>query len=389
MKIALTGGRIITPFRIIEEGTILIDNGKIAGLGKTSEIKIAQGVNVIDVQGKTVCPGFADLLVHGGAGHGFADDNGQSIEKISSYFLQHGSTTMLASLFAKPEKLLLKDLKRVADYIEQHSESNVRGIHMEGPYLNKNFKGAMNSNYLWKPSVESWNKIWEASKGQIKIMTIAPELPNAVDVMRAAAQDGVVLSVGHSMATYDEMLNAIDNGAAHVTHIFNAMQQFHHRTPSVVLASLLHNELKIELIADTLHVHPAVIRLLLKLKGSGGIILVSDSIRAGGMHEGEYEFADQKIIMKGKKAFLEDGTLAGSTLTLNLAVKNMVEAAGAQITQAMRMASLNALKVIDLDHKKGILAVGKDADIVVLNNNYEVELTLLNGKVVYNKNESQ
>jgi N-acetylglucosamine-6-phosphate deacetylase len=387
MKTALTGGRIITPFRIIDDGTILINNGKITGLGKTSEIKTSQDGKVIDVQGKTVCPGFVDLLVHGGAGHGFADDNGHSIEKISSYFLQHGSTTMLASLFAKPEKLLLKDLRRVADYIEQHPESNIRGIHMEGPFLNKNFKGAMNQDYLWKPSVESWNNIWEASKGQIKIMTIAPELPNAVDVMRAAAQDGVVLSVGHSMASYDEMLNAIDNGAAHVTHIFNAMQQFHHRTPSVVLAALLHNELKIELIADTLHVHPAVIRLLLKLKGSGGIILVSDSIRAGGMHEGEYEFADQKIFMKGKKAFLADGTLAGSTLTLNMAVKNIIEAAGAQITEAVRMASLNALKVINLDHKKGILAVGKDADIVVLNEDYEVELTILNGIITYNKSK--
>jgi N-acetylglucosamine-6-phosphate deacetylase len=388
MKLALTGGKIITPFRIIDEGNILLEDGIISGLGKSSEIKPSQDFRKIDVTGKLVCPGFADLLVHGGAGHGFADDNEESIEKISAYFLQHGSTTMLASLFAKPEKLLLQDLKRVADYIENHPRSNIRGIHMEGPYLNRQFKGAMNQNYLWKPDVESWEKIWKASKGHIKIMTIAPELPNAVEVMRAAAQVGVVLSIGHSMANYDEVLNAIDNGAAHVTHIFNAMKPFHHRTPGIVLGSLMHNELKIELIADTLHVHPAVIQLLLKLKGASGIILVSDSIRAGGMHEGEYEFADQKIFMKGKKAFLEDGTLAGSTLTLNLAVKNMVTEAGAKITEAVRMASLNAVKVLDLDHKKGILAVGKDADIVVLNGDYKVELTILNGNVVFENKRS-
>ena len=386
MKLALSGGKIITPFRVIDDGTILVEKGKIAGLGKSSELTPPPEYKVIDVQGKLVCPGFADLLVHGGAGHGFADDNSESIEKISSYFLRHGSTTMLASLFAKPERFLLKDLRRVADFIEGHPGSNIRGIHMEGPYLNKQLKGAMNQDYLWKPDVDSWKKIWDASKGHIKIMTIAPELPDADKVMRAAAQDGVVLSIGHSMASYDEVLNAIDNGAAHVTHIFNAMQQFHHRTPSIVLASLLHNELKIELIADTLHVHPAVIQLLLKLKGSSGIILVSDSIRAGGMHEGEYEFADQKIYMKGKKAFLEDGTLAGSTLTLNLAIKNMVEAAGAKITEAVRMASLNGVKVLNLDHKKGILAVGKDADIAVLNSNYEVELTTLKGRITYGKN---
>ncbi len=385
MKLALTGGKIITPFRIIDDGTILIDKGKIAGLGRSSEINPSSEFRVIDVKGKLVCPGFADLLVHGGAGHGFADDNNKSIEKISAYFLRHGSTTMLASLFAKPEKLLLKDLRRVADFIEANPDSNIRGIHMEGPFLNEQLKGAMNQKYLWKPGVEAWKKIWDASKGYIKIMTIAPELPDADKVMREAAQDGVVLSIGHSMAGYDEVLNAIDNGAAHVTHIFNAMQPFHHRTPSVILASLLHNELKIELIADTLHVHPAVMQLLLKLKGASGIILVSDSIRAGGMHEGEYEFADQKIFMKDKRAFLADGTLAGSTLTLNLAIRNMVEAAGAKVTEAVRMASLNAVKVLNLDHKKGILAVGKDADIAVLNSDYSVELTLINGNVVSGK----
>ncbi len=387
MKLALTGGDIITPFRIIKNETLLIDGGKISELGRSLDKSVLKNCKVIDVSSKIVCPGFADLLVHGGAGFGFADNSIESIEKISSYFLQYGSTTMLASLFAKPEELLLKDLKRVADYIEQHPNSNIRGIHMEGPFLNKKFKGAMNENYIWKPNVESWDKIWKASKGYIKIMTIAPELDGSIEVMQAAAKEGVVLSIGHSMASYDEVENAIDNGAAHVTHIFNAMQSFHHRTPGIILGSLLHNELKIELIADSLHVHPAVMKLLLKLKSASGIILVSDSIRAGGMHEGEYEFADQKIYMKGKKAYLEDGTLAGSTLTLNSAVKNMVEAAGATITEAVRMASLNGIKVLNLDHKKGILAVGKDADIVVLNKNYEVELTLLYGKIVYKKSQ--
>lgn len=385
MKLALTGGNIVTPFRTINNGTIVIEDGKISRLEKTSDKLETQNCRFIDVSGKIVCPGFADLLVHGGAGFGFADNSIGSIEKISSYFLRYGSTTMLASLFAKPEEMLLGDLSRVADYIEKRPESNIRGIHMEGPYLNKKFKGAMNENYLWKPTAESWNKIWEASKGHIKIMTIAPELDGSAEVMQAAAKEGVVLSIGHSMASYDEVENAIDNGAAHVTHIFNAMQSFHHRTPGIILGALLHNELKIELIADTLHVHPAVMQLLLKLKGASGIILVSDSIRAGGMHEGEYEFADQKIFMKEKKAYLEDGTLAGSTLTLNSAVKNMVEATGARITEAVRMASLNGIKVLGLDHKKGILAVGKDADIVLLNKDYEVELTLLNGKIVYQK----
>ncbi|HVO75957.1 MAG TPA: N-acetylglucosamine-6-phosphate deacetylase [Ignavibacteriaceae bacterium] len=387
MKLALHGGKIITPFRIVNKGTLTIEGNKISGLLKSADSNSLLEYKIIDVSGKIISPGFSDLLVHGGSGFGFSDDLGESIEKIGSYFLKHGSTTILASLFAKPEKLLLRDLKRLAGFIEEHPDSNIKGIHMEGPYLNKKFKGAMNENYLWKPGLDSWKKIWEASRGFIRIMTIAPEIPGALRVMQEAAKCGVVLSIGHSMASYDEVEDAIDNGAAHVTHIFNAMQPFHHRNPGIILGSLLHNELKIELIADTLHVHPAVMQLLLKLKGANGIILVSDSIRAGGMHEGEYEFADQKIFLKGKKAYLKDGTLAGSTLTLNLAVKNMVEEAGAKITEAVRMASLNGLKVLGLSHKKGILAAGKDADIVVFNENYEVEMTILNGKIVYDKNE--
>jgi len=386
LKTALVGGKIITPFRVLNDGVVIIEDGKISKLGKLSETEVPKNYKIIDTNNKIICPGFVDLLTHGGAGYGFADDSEDSIEKISQYLLSHGSTTVLASLFAKPEKLLLNDLSRIADYIERHPSSNIRGIHMEGPYLNKQLKGAMNENYLWNPTVDSWNKMWEASRGYIRIMTIAPELQGAVGVMQAAAKRGVVLSIGHSMATYDEVENAIDNGAAHVTHIFNAMEPFHHRHPGVILGSLLHNELKIELIADTLHVHPAVMELLLKLKGSNGIILVSDSIRAGGMHEGEYEFADQKIFMKGKKAYLADGTLAGSTLTLNMAVKNMIETAGAKITEAVRMASLNGVKVLNLEHKKGILAVGKDADIAVMNEKFEVEATILGGKTAYSKN---
>lgn len=385
MALVLVGGKIVTPFRIVNNGTIVIEDGIISEIGKSSDVAIPDGSEILDVSGNIVTPGFVDLLVHGGAGIGFADENPEACKTVSDYFLSHGSTTLLASLFAKPRQMLLDDLTRVANFIKNNPDSNVFGIHMEGPYLNKELKGAMNENYLWQPSVESWEAIWEASNGLIKIMTIAPELPGAIEVMRAAAKKGVVLSIGHSMANYAEIEVAIDNGAAHVTHIFNAMRPFHHRNPGVILGSLLRNELKIELIADTLHVHPAVMELLLKLKGSNGIILITDSIRAGGMHEGEYEFADQKVYMKNQRAYLEDGTLAGSTLTLNIAIKNMVETANAKLTEAVRMASLNGAKVLNIDHRKGILAAGKEADIVIMNEQYRVEKTIKGGKIVFSR----
>jgi N-acetylglucosamine-6-phosphate deacetylase len=384
VKFALIGGKIVTPFRIVNNGVIVIEDGVISELGK-SDVAIPDGCEVYDVSGRTITPGFVDLLVHGGGGNGFADENDESIGKVSEYFLKNGSTTVLGSLFAKPYQHLLDDLSRLAKYILENPNSNIYGIHMEGPYLNPELKGAMNENYLWKPTVESWEAMWEASQGLIKIMTIAPELPGAIEVMRAAAKKGVVLSIGHSMASYDEIELAIDNGAAHVTHIFNAMRPFHHRHPGVILGALLKNELKIELIADKLHVHPAVMELLLKLKGASGIILITDSIRAGGMHEGEYEFADQKVYMKDQKAFLEDGTLAGSTLTLNMAIRNLVETANAKLTEAVRMASLNGAKVLNIENRKGILAVGKVADIAVMNENYEVEMTIIKGIIGYKK----
>lgn len=386
--LALVGGKIITPFRIIREGSIVIEQGKIIELGEVDQVTIPANCKVISTKGKAVCPGFVDLLIHGALGYSFSDGKEEDYERISRHFLKFGSTVILASMYAKPEQELLKSIRSLAAYIESHPHSNIKGIHMEGPYLNKALKGAMNESWLWQPSLESWEKMWEASRGLIKLMTIAPELPGAMEVIREAAKQGVVISIGHSIATYREIMMAIDNGAAHVTHIFNAMKPLHHREPGIVLAALLRDELKIELIADTYHVHPATMEFLLKVKKPNGIILITDSITPGGMHEGEeFKFANQTVRIKDGKAMLDDGTIAGSTLTLNRAVKNMVETAGARITEAMRMASLNGAKVIGLDRRKGILAVGKDADLVVLGDDYSVDTTILEGEIVYQKQD--
>lgn len=385
MNLTLIGGKIITPFREIKKGAITITGNKIYDVTVAKNLKLEEETELIDVSGCTVMPGFVDLLVHGGAGgYGFSDESDESIEKISKYFIENGSTSILASLHAKPKDRLLADLRRIANYIKNNPDTNIRGIHMEGPYLNPKFKGAMNEEYLWTPSVESFREMWEASEGYLKLMTIAPELPGALDVIRDAAFHGVITSLGHSEALYEQIDLAIDRGLAHVTHIFNAAPPMHHRKPSVVVSSLLRDELKIELIADSYHVHPAVMELLFKFKTPKNIILITDSIRVGGMHEGEQsQFADQKVIVKGNKAVMEDGTIAGSTLTLNRAIKNVVEMTNAKLTDAVRMASLNGAKVIGIG--RGILAAGKIADIVVLNDKYEVELTIMDGKIRYQR----
>jgi N-acetylglucosamine-6-phosphate deacetylase len=384
MTFAIRNVDIVTPFRIIPNGSILVEGKKIAAVGKTSEVAIPSGTKTFDLDGMVLTPGYIDLLVHGGGGFGFADMSIEAVEHISQHFFQHGTTGLLASLYSKPEKDMLADVTRIAEFCSASKNSNVWGMHLEGPFINKKWHGAMLVDYLWQPSVEGWKKLHAAGNGYIRLMTLAPELPGMEDVMRAAAKNGVVLSIGHSAATFEEVLVAIDNGAAHITHMFNAMTPFHHRQPSVTVAALLQNELKVELIADGFHVHPAVMKLIYNIKGDGGIVLITDAIRASGMPDGEYAFMDQKIIVRQKKAYLENGTLAGSTLTMEQAVKNMVRLVGVPLTDAVRMASLNGAKVLGLEHKKGILAVGKDADLVVLNKDFDVQMTIYEGAIKHN-----
>lgn len=385
MVLAFRNADIVTPFRLIEGGTLVVEGRLIAAVGPSSDVEIPRRARVLECEGKMLVPGFIDLLVHGGGGYGFADMSMEAVEEISNHFYRHGTTGLLASLFSKSEPEMVADVRRISGFMRQSSGTNVWGIHLEGPFINPELHGAMKVDYLWKPNVEGWHRLYEASRGSIKLMTLAPELPGMGEVMRAAAKDNVVLSVGHSCAIYQEVLAGIDNGVAHVTHMFNAMKPFHHRTPGVITAAMLHDELKVELIADGIHVHPAVMRLIYKVKGDGGIILITDAIRASGMPDGEYTFMDQKIYVKAKKAYLEDGTLAGSTLTMEEAVKNMVRMADVPITHAVRMASLNGAKVLGVSGKKGVLAVGKDADVVLLDSEFEVHMTVSEGIIRYER----
>jgi len=387
MELAFIGADIITPFRIVKNGVLTTKKEKIYHVGPENKISLTDSIKTYNLKDKYIVPGFIDLLVHGGAGgYGFSDESDESIEKISNYFLKKGSTSLLASLHAKPKQALLDDLNRVGRYIKANPDSNIIGIHMEGPYLNPELKGAMNEDYLWTPSISSFKEMWKASEKTMKMMTISPELDGALEVIREASFHGVVCSIGHSTASYEVVDLAIDNGAAHVTHMFNAMKPVHHRQPGVAVAALLRDELKIQLIADTYHVHPATMEFLIKSKTPKGIVLITDSIRVGGMHEGEQtQFSDQKVTLSGNKAVMDDGTIAGSTLTLNGAIKNVIEKSGTKITDAVRMATINAAKVIKSD--KGILSSGKPADFVVMDKDFNVEMTVIGGKVRYSINE--
>lgn len=384
--LALLNGRLITPFRVENESGMIVENNKIAQMGKIASLRIPPGCRTIDLDGKMVMPGFIDLHIHGVGGFDFNKVDFNDAGRIMEILFSHGVTSFLATLTPEPFPEMIRLVRRYAEYIERKkTKTTLRGIHCEGPFLNPEMRGAINPDFLWDADLDKWNSLYEAGRGSIRLMTIAPELPGCMEIIREAARNGVVLSLGHSNADYDVVTEAIDNGIAQVTHIYNAMPLTHHRSPGILGAAYLSDELKVQLIADGIHVHPITIRFLMKLKGANGIILISDATHMAGQPDGVYDFSGKKIRVRGGNAYTEDNVLAGSTLTMDLAVKNLVEKCDVPVTQAARMASLNSAKVIRQDHRKGILAVGKDADLVVLNDDFSVEMTVQNGEIVFDR----
>ena len=383
-SLALTHARVVTPFRIADDHTVVVEDGKITRVGASSEIEVPSHVPVEDLSGLILAPGFVDLHVHGGAGRDFVDPEPEAVDEICRHHARHGTTSLLATLALTEPEEFLRRVGRLAQACRRGAGGGVlRGLHLEGPFVNPEISGALDPRYVWTASPSSWDKLSNVAGGALKLMTIAPELPGALDVMRAAAQQGIVLAIAHSRAPYEQIEEAIDNGLTQVTHMFNAMDPMHHRRPGVVVGALLCPELKVHLIADGQHVHPAVMRLLVKAKGAAGIVLITDAVRASGMPDGDYDFTGRSVRVDRGRVTLPDGTLAGSTLTMEYAVRVMVDEVGVPLTDAVRMASLNGARVLDTDRTRGVVAVGKDADLVVLGDRYDVRMTIVAGSIVY------
>ena len=382
--LALTHARLVTPFRVADNHTVLVHDGRIVRVGTPNEVHVPDDAVVEDLTGLTVAPGFVDLHVHGGAGYDFADADPEAIEEACRFHVRHGTTSLLATLALTEPEEFLRRIERLATACSRGAGQRVlKGTHLEGPFVNPQISGALNPEHVWPASTENWAKLEKVAGASLKLMTIARELPGALEVMRVAARRGVVLALAHSKAPFEQIEVAIDNGLTQVTHMFNAMDPMHHRRPGVVTGALLCNELKVHLIADGLHVHPAVMRLLLNVKGASGIVLITDAVRASGMPDGEYELTGRSVQVTDGRVTLSDGTLAGSSVTMEEAVRVMVEQAGASLTDAVRMASLNGARVLGIDRTKGSLAVGKDADLVVLDNGFRVHMTIVGGEIVY------
>ncbi|MHB8887743.1 MAG: N-acetylglucosamine-6-phosphate deacetylase [Acidobacteriaceae bacterium] len=382
MLTVLTADRLLTPFRIIESPLILIEDGRISEVTSQSAATIPPTAQHLDYRGHMLAPAYFDVHIHGAIGHDVMEGSRESLEAVGSFIASRGVANFLATTVTAPMDATLQALNNIADIIE--SSNAIRGakplgIHLEGPFVSHAKRGVHPPEFLVEPSIKLFDRFWQAARGHIRLMTIAPELPHALEVIEHATKLGVRVSLGHSNATALETLAGIHAGAHSATHTFNAMRALDHREPGILGTVLDRDDLFAEIICDGIHVTPEMVRLFLKAKGPERGILVTDSMSATGMPDGTYMLGTFEVQVANGRA-LSHGILAGSILTMDLAVRNLVAFTDASWQVATRMASQNPAHMLGLDKRCGEVAVGRDADINVLTKDGIVTATLLRGK---------
>lgn len=377
-SILLKHGEIYTEKGIIYNGDVLISEDKIVEIGKDLYNVDAE---VIDLKGKKIVPGFIDIHIHGGVGYDTMNATYEALNAISIHLAKHGVTSFCATTMTMDVPYILNALKNINETMKKGTGgAQILGAYVEGPFISKEHKGAQDEKYIIQPDKELFDKFLEVSGDNIKVVALAPEKDPDGSFVEHVTKKGVKVSLGHTNATYEEMKNGVEHGATIAVHTYNGMKGLHHREPGALGEVFLDDRIYSEVIVDFIHTHPASVKLLIKIKGTDKVILISDAMSACGLGDGEYKLGGQKVFVKNGEARLESGSLAGSTLTLDKAVKN-ITSLGVPLFEACKMASLNPAKAIGVDDRKGSIEVEKDADIVVLNNDLTVYMTIIEGKV--------
>lgn len=386
MKILIKDSKIITPYEIKEGYSLIICEGKIADIAKDGTINESQFDRIIDLKGKYLSPGFIDIHNHGSYGHDTMEATYQAIESMAEFHIKNGVTGFLPTTMTNPSEEIVKAIKNTADYMNNQSISNkakVLGLYIEGPYFSQERKGAQPSEYIKPINLMELEMFINQADGSVKVAAIAPELANADEAISFLKNQGITISAGHTNATYEEALLGIERGITQATHLYNGMRSFSHREPGVLGAVLTDERVACEMICDGIHVHPAAMKMAVKLKGKDRIILISDAMMAAGLSDGKYQLGGQDVFVKDGAARLASGALAGSTLTLNRAVYNMVHLVGVPLNEAVQMASLNPAKAIKADKYKGSIEIGKDADIIAFDDNLDIFLAVVEGNICF------
>lgn len=364
----------------IEKGSLLIENGIIKEINPSE----TNDSNSIDCNGLYVSPGFVDVHIHGAGGHDTMDGTFEAINEISKTICKYGTTSFTPTTMTMSANDILKSMTSIKKAkLEGTDGAIVLGAHLEGPFISPSAIGAQNPNFLIAPSFENFKSMTGDAIDSVVSITMAPEVSGAKELASQLTDMGIRCSIGHTKATYEEAIEGIKCGFCHSTHLFNAMTGFTHREPGVVGATF-DSDITTETISDGIHISYPSLRIAYKQKGTDKTLLVTDAMCACGMPDGTYALGGQPVTVKNGAARLENGALAGSVLTLNKAVKNILDNSEYQLYEIIKMASYNGAKFCKVDDKKGQIKENFDADLVIFDENIDVKMTIVGGKIVYN-----
>lgn len=381
-------GRALTPLEEIRDAAVVVEDGRITSVAPRSEIIAPVGTKEISARDAILAPGFVDVHVHGAGGYDVMSSSEESLRTIASTVARHGTTSLVATTVTAPPDETRRCLEDISHYILSNANhsgdgaAEILGIHLEGPFISPTRRGVHPAGAIAKPSVALLDRYLDAAAGTVKILTLAPEIPGALELVERGYAKGLVVALGHTDATYEQARTAIFRGARHAVHVFNAMRPFSHRETGVLGAVLVDPSVTAEVIADGVHVDDPAIKLLLAAKGTHLVLLVSDGTAATGMRDGSYRLGTFDVTVSDGVCRNREGKLAGSTLTLDRAVQHMVRL-GVPVIEAVRMATYNAAWRIGMEKNKGMLVPGADADLVLLTPELKIANVFVRGNPIF------
>ncbi|MFC1668546.1 N-acetylglucosamine-6-phosphate deacetylase [Chlamydiota bacterium] len=385
----LKGATVIAEEGPSSDTSVLVENTKIKEIIRNHHYKDLSDIPIIEFPSNYyIIPGMIDMHVHGVSGADILDADADTIKEIRNALPAEGTTAFLATIMTAPPELVENVLHSLWEYVSIFQKSfgaEILGVHLEGPFLSPQKSGSQNSDMIAIPDIKLVKKWQKVSGNIIRLITLAPEQKNGLELIRYLKDQGIIASIGHSEANFNQTVEAIKAGAQYATHLFNAMRGINHREPGTITAVLVDDSVYAELIVDGVHVHPCIIKLAYKVKGKQRLVLVTDAIFAKNLDDGTYQWGAEYIDLKDGEARLKNGTLAGGVLKMNSALKNMISFTDCSIADVITMTAENPAKILGVFDKKGSIAEGKDADIVVLDDDYDVVMTICKGQIVYER----
>jgi len=381
-KLLITNCRLFDATDDKQTTSILIENGTISQIGKIDSTAYD---NIVDARGRIIAPGFIDVHIQGAGGADVLDATPEALKAISQTCARFGTTGFLATTIFKPNRKN-QHLILAARYVGRDlGGANLLGIHLEGPFISPEKRGMILPECVCPPSLQLLDKIRDMTDGQLKMMTIAPELPDSLPIIQRLVDSNIIASFGHSAATYEQTFAGFNAGISHVTHLFNTMPSFHHRSPGPLLAIFQTKHITAQLIADGVHIHPSVLKFTFETLGPNRIIPITDGMQALGLGDGKFIYNGIEYESKEGTAMYKDGTLIGTALGLSQLLKKLITFTGCPLDVAVRTVTQNPARLLGLEDKKGAIAPGKDADLVLLENDRSVHTTIVAGKIAFQK----